>query len=427
MADVKDILGLASRGDVAPKGTIVAPPKGLRSSKEKRSSMPRELQGLRDSSVWEDAETLAPTVRPMFKAKRTKAVSWKFLPIKSSARTIMAKGNRDSLIIKHWVKIHDAPDYRFARFNKQIKMACYTDEEYAKFLQDPTWSRKQTDRLFDLCKKFDLRFIAIYDHFVNPGLSDTIGREFLDDEEKELSVECGDVILSRDKSVEELKRRFYSIQKSLLTARNSSDPDLMRHPMFLQQYDKTYETERKAQLERVLSRSKGQVTKMAQLVLENRNLTHAIKALKRRDKQKGGHKSHKTGELAAVPTACLAKKQTADRPPGVTLRSTELANPLVMAGRHPSKQLESEVALLGIKKGRPFAVPTASVASAYAKLQLDVVTNLNLHKHILKLEAERDQQRSLARATAAKKNSRPTNKKRSFETKEKGVKRQKMR
>lgn len=298
----------------------------------------------------------------------------------------------------------------------------YTDEEYHKFLQNPTWTRKQTDRLFELCSRFDLRFITIHDHFTNPGPTDLTGQKYLDAEEKEFSENdhMGDIVISVNKTVEDLKQRFYTIQKSLLTARNSSDPDLLRLPVFTQQFDHLYESERKHQLERLFTRSKEQVTKMAQLVLENRNLTLSIKALKRKKGLKG-----RKSELATIPDHCIAKQtQQKQRPPGITLRSTELANSLAVSGRHSTKQLETEIANLGIKKGRPFAVPTQKVGKAYDKLQCDIVTYINLQKHVTKQESERDTLKATARAYA-KKNQKSNHKRSHDDSKDSGVKRQK--
>lgn len=389
MADLKDILGLGSKSESRSS-------RGSNATQKKRSNLPRELQGLKGD--WDEATTQVPTVRPVFKAKRTKAVSWKCLLIKSSARHRPGRP-QDKLEIKHWVKVHDAPDYRFARLNKMIKMAMYTNEEYNKFLQDPMWSRDQTDRLFQLCSTFDLRFILIHDHFTNPAVTDIVGQDFLDEEEKEVAAgDHGDLVLSVHKSVEDLKERFYKVQKSLLTARNSSDPDLLRHPMFQQQFDLSYETERKHQLNRLLSRSKEQVSQMAQNVLENRTLTQMAKALKRKDKGKGDKGGRGKGEMAPIPDNCIAKTTTRRKPAGVILRSMELANALGMSGRQTSKQLETEMASLGLKKSKPVAVPTQKVAKAMHKLQCDVLTYINLSKHVLKVETERDQLKAQHRA-----------------------------
>ena len=72
----------------------------------------------------------------------------------------------DDLVPKHWVKITGVPDYRYAKFNKQVKMLQYTDEEYAQhFSTDETWTRQDTDHLFDLCRQFDLRFALVADRW----------------------------------------------------------------------------------------------------------------------------------------------------------------------------------------------------------------------------------------------------------------------
>lgn len=44
-------------------------------------------------------------------------------------------------------------------------MLSYSDEEYTQYLQDPAWSRADTDLLFRLCSQYDLRFITIHDRF----------------------------------------------------------------------------------------------------------------------------------------------------------------------------------------------------------------------------------------------------------------------
>lgn len=414
MADVKDILGLHSNQSQREPSHRAPSPKTSSSSK-KKYSLPRELQGLRDSGAWDDAETMMPAMRHNFKKKRTKAISWKYLPIKSSARSTpgQSKGAADLLHVCHWVKVHDAPDYRFARFNKQVKLTTYTDEEYTKFLQDPTWTRKQTDRLFELCQSYDLRFVVIHDRFVCPGPHDIEGIQFLEEEEREMKGNTADVIISVKKTVEDLKDRFYGIQKALLTARNSSDPDLERHAMFIDQYDAQHETERKAQLARLFSRTKDEVTEMAQLVIENRNLTAAIKAMKRKDKHKG-EKGRRESALAAIPDSCVCKIDTKPRGPGLALKSDDLAAALANSGRQNAKQLESELANLGLKKGRTFATPTRSVKSAYHKLQCDIVTYLNLQRYVAKKETERE---TRAARTSSSSSGTPSAKKKTLSSK----------
>lgn len=105
-----------------------------------------------------------------------KAVSWKLLPIRSSARTALTGKVVDDVDLKHWVKIHNVPDYRFARFNKALKLLEYSDEEYAAYLVDPAWSRVETDRLMALAKQLDLRFIVMEDRYNAPALAEEHAR-----------------------------------------------------------------------------------------------------------------------------------------------------------------------------------------------------------------------------------------------------------
>ena len=38
-----------------------------------------------------------------------------------------------------------------------INIPSYTDEEYNKYLKISKWSREETDYLFEVCRRFDLR------------------------------------------------------------------------------------------------------------------------------------------------------------------------------------------------------------------------------------------------------------------------------
>jgi hypothetical protein len=65
----------------------------------------------------------------------------------------------------------------------------YTDNEYEQYLHDKEWTRPETDVLFDLCRRFELKFLIIHDRWNN--------------------------VLYRDRSVEDLKERYYAICTAL--------------------------------------------------------------------------------------------------------------------------------------------------------------------------------------------------------------------
>eukprot|EP00850_Spirogloea_muscicola_P001146 SM000004S15016 [mRNA] locus=s4:771019:774750:- [translate_table: standard] len=101
-----------------------------------------------------------------FKSKAKPAaahkVKWKWRPFSNSAR-------KDGLQLHHWARVSDGEepqgDYIYAKYNKAVEMVRYTEDEYLQQLHDPRWSKDETDHLFDLCARFDLRFIVIADRY----------------------------------------------------------------------------------------------------------------------------------------------------------------------------------------------------------------------------------------------------------------------
>ena len=109
----------------------------------------------------------------------------KFRPFLNPART-------DKLALKHWVKDEEKKnEYRFAKLNKKVRILDYNDADYeanfksqqyyffskkksffrierARFQPGNEWSRVETDYLFALCRRFDLRWIVIADRFECP-------------------------------------------------------------------------------------------------------------------------------------------------------------------------------------------------------------------------------------------------------------------
>eukprot|EP00469_Lotharella_globosa_P000524 CAMPEP_0167802120 /NCGR_PEP_ID=MMETSP0111_2-20121227/18914_1 /TAXON_ID=91324 /ORGANISM="Lotharella globosa, Strain CCCM811" /LENGTH=172 /DNA_ID=CAMNT_0007698063 /DNA_START=53 /DNA_END=568 /DNA_ORIENTATION=- len=163
MSDVKDILGLSS---IKPQP---AAPKASKKAVDPRTKgLAREVRNLLDD---ENKGSLNIALEASsFKKRISRKTSWKLERIRSSARRGIIGKDHDDLEIFHWVKIHNMPDYRFAKWNKSLKMLQYTDAEYEKHLKDPHWSKAETDRLFELCRRFDLRFLVIHDRY-NPILN----------------------------------------------------------------------------------------------------------------------------------------------------------------------------------------------------------------------------------------------------------------
>jgi len=68
--------------------------------------------------------------------------------------------------------------------HQTVDVPAYSDLEYHQHLHDDNWSKQETDRLFELCRRFDLRFIVIHDRWDHS---------------------------QSKRSVEDLKERYYNI------------------------------------------------------------------------------------------------------------------------------------------------------------------------------------------------------------------------
>ena len=76
----------------------------------------------------------------------------------------------DGVQMYHWMKSKETNDpYPFSRFNKKPRVIKYDDEEYKKAVQPMAsdWDKLETDVLFDLCERFNMRFIVIADRFAD--------------------------------------------------------------------------------------------------------------------------------------------------------------------------------------------------------------------------------------------------------------------
>lgn len=170
MSDVRDILDIeAPATNEVTKESIITGDKRIKRKYEYKvpkrpEGMHREVFALlcKDNN---DVPPLFPTDTgkgyKQLKAKLglKKARPWKWTPFTNPART-------DQAVFHHWRRITDAGnEYPFARFNKKVSVPVYTNTEYVQHLVTNGWTRAETDHLFDLCRRFDLRFIVVHDRW----------------------------------------------------------------------------------------------------------------------------------------------------------------------------------------------------------------------------------------------------------------------
>ncbi|KAJ1393370.1 SANT/Myb domain [Sesbania bispinosa] len=366
--DAKDILGL-------PKNSFPVVEKKSRPPKEsqrKPDGISREVYALTGGM---------PPLMPAIDASQLKKkppsdekITWQWLPFTNSAR-------KDNLHLYHWVRVvNGVPptgDYSFAKYNKSVDIIKYTDEEYDKYLTDPMWTKEETDKLFDLCERFDLRFIVIADRFPS------------------------------SRTVEELKDRYYSVSRAILIARAPSSGDVAANPLVKEPYNVSQEMERKRALSMVLSQTRQQERKDEEVLIEAKRIAEL-------------RMPSKAAEETQLPVASNAGAEVSERAvPGETVSPMNVQLPSMVvpdnastlaslrilrvylrtyaleqmvqaanssAGLRIIKRVDQTLQDLGVNlKPR---VPTKAVCAEHLELRKEILTWLNLQKQVQYKEAE---------------------------------------
>ncbi|KAF3436570.1 hypothetical protein FNV43_RR23662 [Rhamnella rubrinervis] len=375
--DAKDILGL-------PKTplplTQEKKPRPQKDSQRKPDGISREVYALTGG-----VPPLMPSVDSSQLKKRPptdEKITWQWLPFTSSAR-------KDSLQLYHWVRVvNGVPptgDYSFAKYNKSVDVVKYTDEEYEKFLTDPMWTKEETDQLFDLCERYDLRFIVIADRFPS------------------------------SRTVEDLKDRYYSVSRALLVARAPSPGDVSGNLLVKEPYNVSQERERKRALSMVLSQTKQQERKDAEVLAEAKKITESRMVARSAEEPElpvASNSGLENVEKAIMPADTISPSSNAHLPSATVVPSTLMADNASTlaslrllrvylrtyaldqmiqaasssAGLRTIKRVEQTLQDLGINlKPR---VPTKAVCAEHLELRKEILTLLNLQKQLQYKEAE---------------------------------------
>ncbi|XP_010241543.1 PREDICTED: SWR1-complex protein 4 [Nelumbo nucifera] len=388
--DAKDILGLPKTSFPAPQEKKSRPQKD---SQRKPDGISREVYALTGGLA-----PIMPAIDVSHLKKRTQSekgkVTWQWLPFTSSAR-------KDNLQLYHWVRVvNGVPptgDYSFAKYNKSVDIIKYTDEEYEKYLTDPMWTKEETDQLFDLCERFDLRFIVIADRFPS------------------------------SRTVEELKNRYYSVSRAIIVARAPSPADVAGHPLVKEPYNVSQEVERKRALSMVLSQTKQQERKDAEVLAEAKRITESRMLAKGAEEAElraasgvapestervttaaesvspSSNNQQQSGVVATTATADASSTPASLRMLRVYLRTTVLEQMVQAAsssaGLRTIKRVDQFLQDLGVNI-KP-KVPTKAVCAEHLELRKEILTLLNLQKQLQYKEAESSSHRDSSYAEAA--------------------------
>lgn len=373
--DAKDILGLPKTPLSLTQEKKSRPQKD---SQRKPDGISREVYALTGGLA-----ALMPAIDVSQLKKRPPSdekITWQWLGFTNSAR-------KDNLELFHWVRVvNGCPptgDYSFAKYNKSVDILRYTDEEYEKHLTDPMWTKEETDQLFDLCERFDLRFVVIADRFQS------------------------------SRTVEELKDRYYSVSRTILVARAPSPADVSGNPLVKEPYNVTQEIERKRALSMVLSQTKHQERKDAEVIAEAKRITESRMVAKVAEESE----LPVTDNFDPQSTEKVVPDDTVSPSSNVQLLSANVASSLMAdnaaalaslrllrvylrsygleqmvqaasasAGLRTIKRVEQTLQELGVNlKPR---VPTKAVCAEHLELRKEILTLLNLQKQLQYKEAE---------------------------------------
>ena len=188
----------------------------------------------------------------------------------------------DGTTLNHWVKVKEKNEvYPFARFDRKPQVVKYTDEEYSSVVkplsdahgQGSDWSKDETDCLFDLCERFNINFIVIADRF-STEFQDRLALQPKPTRkrDKKAASKVNFQAPPKDRTVDELKDRYYSVSRALLQSRKDTKNPIVSVPFNYEQ-----EVRRKYNLEKVFMRTKEQHEKEKHMVAGLKKIEQKIK------------------------------------------------------------------------------------------------------------------------------------------------------
>jgi DNA methyltransferase 1-associated protein 1 len=279
--DVRDVLNIPDAGPrPAKKQKTAAPRTNLK-------GLAREVQSLGgDNPI-----AIVPEVS-LFKKRRfgsrKPAAKWEMRRFANSAR-----GDNGALVLRHWRRKHedvphpedqmqdvqgqvdqgaehgqekaDVPeDSTFAKFNVQVAVPQYSEDQYKSILRNDDWTKDETDYLLEMVKDFDLRWPVIWDRYEyvpkGPQAGETDGSE-----------STAVIPAPKPRTMEDLKARYYEVAAKMMAVQKPAQ--YMTKPEFdlyeiMTNFNPTDERKRKEFAINTMARSKDEAREEESLLLE---------------------------------------------------------------------------------------------------------------------------------------------------------------
>lgn len=213
----------------------------------------------------------------------------------------------DGLILKHWRRkptsvppvqegedaamqdsgptdyLEDCADY--VKYNITVDMPDFTDEEYDAHLRSEDWSREETDYLFGIVKDYSYRWAVIWDRYEwqaiqrrQRELAQAVQQDNGDTDSNALATLPFAPPREKERSLEEMKARFYEISAKLMKLRIPEvqmDADQYSLYETLSKFDPVMERNRKMLATALMNRNMDEVKEEEFLLTELQRINMA--------------------------------------------------------------------------------------------------------------------------------------------------------
>ncbi|KAF2625295.1 hypothetical protein BU25DRAFT_450070 [Macroventuria anomochaeta] len=295
--DVRDMLGL-------PVGEV-APPTA--NKKSKKGGGTKRIQGVAREVAALYGERPPPVAvyeeKKTYRAKRQStgpAKKWIQQPFTNPARP-------DGLVLKHWrrkpttappvqegedaaMQDSEPTDYLescadYVKYNITVDMPDFTDEEYDAHLRNNDWSREETVYLFGIVKDYSYRWAVIWDRYEwqalkrrERALAEAAQQGNGDTDSNALAALPFATPRDKERSLEEMKARFYDISAKLMKLRIPEvqmDADQYSLYETLSKFDPVMERNRKMLATALMNRNMDEVKEEEFLLTELQRINMA--------------------------------------------------------------------------------------------------------------------------------------------------------
>ncbi|UPX17109.1 swr complex subunit [Ascochyta rabiei] len=295
--DVRDMLGLPL-GDVAPPTA---------QKKSKKGGGSKRIQGVAREVAALYGERPPPVAvyeeKKAYRAKRQNtgpAKKWIQQPFTNPARS-------DGLVLKHWRRkpmmappVQEGEDAEmpdseptgylescgdYVKYNITVDMPDFTDEEYDAHLRSDDWSREETDYLFGIVKDYSYRWAVIWDRYEwqtlkrrERELAQAAQQDNGDADSNSLATLPFAPPRDKERSLEEMKARFYDISAKLMKLRIPEvqmDADQYGLYETLSKFDPVMERNRKMLATALMNRNMDEVKEEEFLLTELQRINMA--------------------------------------------------------------------------------------------------------------------------------------------------------